>query len=560
MGDTDQGGPETDRRVNVARIIDGHDGSGAALISRNQVISYDELADRANRLRGGLARLGIADGDRVALICGNGHPFVIAYLAVLGLGAVAVPLNPGSPGPELQRQLTAVEAVAAVVDRSAAAQWQDVDRGALASMRHVIVVDGDTGDGVVPIDELLAADPLPVAGVAPDHLAVLLFTSGTAGAPRAAMLTHGNLLANIEQSKSMPDRAAPGDVVYGVIPAYHIFGLNVVLGVSLSSGATVVLVQRFDPATALESIRSRRVTVIPGAPAMWVAFAHFEEAPADAFATVRLALSGAAKLPVSVAERLHERFGLDVAEGYGLTEASPVVTSSVGLAPRYGSIGRVLNGVELRIVDDDGSDALVGDAGEIWVRGPNVFAGYFDDPEATARVLTADGWLRTGDIAICDEEGRLYLVDRAKDLVIVSGFNVFPAEVEDVLATHPDVADVGVIGVPHPHTGEAVKAFVVLRPGATVDEDALIDYAHDNLARYKCPTKIVFVDELPRSATGKLLRRERWSARSVTDQVPGRCRALGTVRAPSRASASLAQTAGLSLGTIFVNGCTKHLG
>ena len=506
MGDYDEGGQPD--RVNVAHIIDGHDAATPALISRNQTITYGELAERAGRLRGGFARLGIADGDRVAIICGNGHPFVIAYLALVGMGVVAVPLNPSSPGPELQRELAAVDAVGVVVDRSAAATWRNVDVSALPTIRHVITVDGDPGGGAIPIDELLTADPLPVADLDRDHLAVLLFTSGTAGSPRAAMLTHGNLLANIEQARSVPDRALPGDVVYGVIPPYHIFGLNVVLGISLSVGATVVLVQRFDPATALDSIRSRGVTVIPGAPSMWVAFAHFEEAPADAFAPVRLALSGAAKLPVSVAEGLRERFGLVVHEGYGLTEASPIVTSSAGLTPRYGSIGRVLGGMEVRIVDDDGADALVGDAGEIWVRGPNVFAGYLDDADATAKVLTSDGWLRTGDIAVCDDDGRLYLVDRAKDLVIVSGFNVFPAEVEDVLVAHPDVADAGVIGVPHPHTGEAVKAFVVLEPGATVDEDALIDYAHDHLARYKCPTKVMFVDELPRSATGKLIRRE----------------------------------------------------
>jgi long-chain acyl-CoA synthetase len=350
--------------------------------------------------------------------------------------------------------------------------------------------------------------PQRAVDVDADHLAVLMFTSGTAGAPRAAMLSHGNLLANIDQARSVTSRVAPGDVVYGVIPSHHIFGLNVVVGVSLAVGATVVLVQRFDPATALESIRTRGVSVIPGAPALWVAFAHFEEAPADSFAGVRLALSGAAKLPISVAERLEARFGLRIAEGYGLTEASPVVTSSVGMTPVFGSVGRVLGGIDLRVVDDDGSDALVGDAGEIWLRGPNVFLGYLDDPEATARVLTADGWLRTGDIGMCDEDGRLYLVERAKDLVIVSGFNVYPAEVEEVLMGHPAVADVGVVGVPHPHTGEAVKAFVVLAAGASIDEDALVDHCRDHLARYKCPAKVLFVDELPRSATGKLVRRD----------------------------------------------------
>jgi len=240
---------------------------------------------------------------------------------------------------------------------------------------------------------------------------------------------------------------------------------------------------------------------------MWAAFAHFAEAPADSFGTVRRATSGAAKLPLAVAESMRDRFGLQVAEGYGLTEAAPVVTSSAGYEPRFGSVGKVLEGIELRVVDDEERDVLVGDAGQIWVRGPNVFAGYLDDQEATDRVLTADGWLRTGDIAMIDEDGWLYLVDRAKDLIIVAGFNVFPAEVEDVLATHPDVVEVGVIGVPHPHSGEAVKAFVVLRAGASVDEDGLIEYARDHLARYKCPSKVVVVDELPRNAAGKLVRR-----------------------------------------------------
>ena len=493
-------------RVNLARVIEGHDGDGTALISRNQTISYDELHEQVARMRGGLAGLGVVDGDRVALICGNGHPFVVGYFAALGLGAVVIPLNPTSPAPELQRELAAVEPVVAIIDRSAAASWRDVDAGQLPALRSVISVDGDAADE--SFEALLEAEPVAVSDVDPDHLAVLMFTSGTAGAPRAAMLTHGNLLSNLEQARSTTNRVSADDVVYGVIPLYHIFGLNVVLALTLSVGASLVLVQRFDPATALESIRSRKVTVVPGSPAVWVAFSHFDEAPSDALASVRLALSGAAKLPVSVAERVLERFGVAIAEGYGLTEASPIVTSSAGLPPVFGSVGRVLNGVEVRLVDEEGGEALVGDAGEIWVKGPNVFAGYLDDPEATERVLTPDGWLRTGDIAVCDDDGRLYLVDRAKDLIIVSGFNVFPAEVEDVLGAHPDVVEVGVVGVPHPHTGEAVRAFIVLSPGASVDEDTLIDYARDQLARYKAPSKVLFVDELPRNANGKLVRRD----------------------------------------------------
>jgi long-chain acyl-CoA synthetase len=493
---------------NLARIIEGHDPAKAALISRNRTVTYGELTDQVARLRGGLAGLGLNAGDRVAVLCGNGVPFVLAYLAVTGLGAVAVPLNPTSPASELQRQLGVVAARAVVIDRGSAGAWKAIDPSSIPTVEHVVSVEDADVEGATTLESLLASEPLAAVDVGLDDLAVLLFTSGTAGAPRAAKLTHGNLLANIGQAQSTSRRVNEDDVVYGVIPLFHIFGLNVVLALSLSVGATVVLIQRFDPATALESIRQRGVTVIPGAPPMWVAFAHFDEAPADVFAGVRLALSGAAKLPVAAAERMRERFGIDVAEGYGLTEAAPIVTSSAGLERRFGSIGKVLTGVELRLVDDDGEDVIVGDAGEIWVRGDNVFAGYLDDPDATARVLTDDGWLRTGDIAYCDEDGYLWLVDRAKDLVIVSGFNVYPAEVEDVLAAHPDVAEVGVIGVPHPHTGEAVKAFVVLEPGATLDEDALIEHAHDHLARYKCPTKIVFVDQLPRNASGKLVRRD----------------------------------------------------
>jgi len=292
-----------------------------------------------------------------------------------------------------------------------------------------------------------------------------------------------------------------------VLPMFHIFGLNVVLGISLTVGATVVLVQRFDPSTALETITERGVTVVPGAPAMWVAFSTFDDAPADAFANVRLALTGAAKMPEEAIRRLRNRFGIELAEGYGLTEASPIVTSSGGMEIRIGSVGRVVDGLEMRLVDEAGDDALDGDAGEIWLKGPNVFKGYLDDPETTARVLTPDGWLRTGDIAVTDDDGYIYLIDRAKDLIIVSGFNVYPKEVEDVLAEHPGVAEVGVLGVPHPQTGEAVKAFVVPKPGAQLDEDALIEHCMHELARYKCPTKVIFVDELPRNLSGKLLRR-----------------------------------------------------
>ncbi len=496
--------------MNLAHIIDVHPADRVAIISRGRETTYGQLRDQIAHVRGGLQALGVGKGDRIALLLGNGRYFVDMYFAALGLGAVTVPLNPSSPAPEIERELRTVEAKVVVIEPAAAQAWANIRREALATIEHVICTEPGTVSGAdSSFGDLLAGDPTPVVDVDPDDLAALIFTSGTAGSPRAAMLSHGNLQSNLDQNGST-DGIKANDVVYGVLPLFHIFGLNVVIGLGLARGATLVLVQRFDPFTALETIRERKVTIIPGAPPLWLAFSHMEDMnafPADSFASVRLALTGAAKMPEEAQRRLKERFGLTLLEGYGLTEASPVVTSSSGMEVKVGSVGKVLDGIQVRLVDEDGDDALQGDAGEIWVKGPNVFHGYLNEPEATTRVLTADGCLRTGDIAIVDADGYLYLVDRAKDLIIVSGFNVYPAEVEDVLLGHPDVAECGVVGVPHPHTGEAVKAFVVLKSGARAQEDSLVSWCLDNLARYKCPSKIVFVDELPRNVSGKLLRR-----------------------------------------------------
>lgn len=507
--------------MNLANIIDGHNAETTALISSNRAITYGELRDQVAACRGGLAATGVGVGDRVALILGNSPHFVVAYLAAIGLGAVAVPLNPASPGPELQSELAVVGPRVVVVDKLGATNWAGVDRAAVPSVEVVITTESSTtessaveSDGVISFEDLIVATPVDVVDVDGSHLAALMFTSGTAGSPRAAMLTHANLQANIDQSRSAQGHINADDIIYGVLPLFHIFGLNVVLGLGLSVGATIVLVQRFDPATAVQSIRDRGVTVIPGAPGLWAAFAHFDELDADTFASVRLALSGASRLPISVARAMQERFGIQIREGYGLTEAAPVVTTSTGVTPRFGSVGRALGGVEIRLINANG-DALVGDVGEVWVRGDNVFAGYYEDPEATASVLDADGWLHTGDMGTTDDDGYLYLVDRSKDLIIVSGFNVYPAEVEEMLALHPAVLEAAVVGVPHPHTGEAVKAYVVTAPGAEIDEECLIEHSLDHLARYKCPSKVIFVDALPRNASGKLVRRSLGDALRV---------------------------------------------
>jgi long-chain acyl-CoA synthetase len=496
--------------LNLAEICADHPADDVAVISRGRSTNYGELRDQVARLRSGLTSAGVEPGDRVALIAANNWYFVAGYLATLGAGAVAVPLNPASPGPELAEQLAEVEAAAVFLGPTGTHSFSDIDRGAVPSVRFVVVAPGARHDveGAVSLDELLAGDPAPLTPREDDDLAALMFTSGTAGYPKAAMLTHGNLRSNLEQMQAQPNRAQHrDDVALGVLPFFHIFGMNVILGLTLFAGGCVVAIERFDPESSLDSIANHGVTMIAGAPAMWAAWAHLPDAPADAFARVRVAGSGAAKLDPEVRERVRQRFALEIWEGYGLTEASPAVTSSTGLPAPPGSIGAPLPGLRIRLVDTAGRDVLVGDAGEIQVQGPNVFAGYWKDPDATAQAITPDGWLRTGDLAVVDDDGFLFIVDRLKDLVIVSGFNVYPAEVEATLVQHPAVEAAAVVGVQHPHSGEAVKAFVVVRDGMSVEEDEIILFCESRLARYKCPQKVLFVDEIPQGLGGKVLRR-----------------------------------------------------
>ena len=465
--------------MNLAAIIEGHAGDAPALITPDGVVTYGELRDRVAAARSALAAQGVGPGDRVALIAENGALFVTAYLATLGVGAVAVPLNPASPQAEIDREVDAV------------------------------------GAKVLVRDELPAGkDETPIVDRADDDLAVLIFTSGTAGSPKAAMLTHGNLRSNLEQVQRHPGRTVQtDDVSLGVLPLFHIFGLNVVLGLMLWVGGAVVLEPRFDPRRALQIIKDHHVTLVAGAPPMYHAWLALEDADPTAFAAVRLVTSGAAHLPEDVAAAFTARYDQPIHQGYGLTEASPVVSSSlVNERPEPGSIGVPLPGVEVRLIDEEGEDALVGDSGEIWVRGPNVFAGYWQDDEATAAVLTPDGWLRTGDVAVADESGHLWLVDRKKDLIIVSGFNVYPVEVEEALLEHPGISEVAVVGIPSATTGEAVKAFVVTKPGTELTATDVTEFAASCLARYKTPTEVSFVPELPHGAAGKLLRRELRSA------------------------------------------------
>jgi long-chain acyl-CoA synthetase len=495
--------------MNLASIIDPHPGDSVALISANEVTTYGALREQVAAMRGGLVKCGVEPGDRVAIAMANNWYFVVAYLAALGVGAVVVPLNPQSPTAELVNELAAVEPRVVCVGPTSASAFEAVDRDAVG-VTTVIVPEGVVLPKTVSFEDLLISDAVPLVDRAPDDLAVLMFTSGTAGAPKAAMLTHGNLLSNIEHVQATNTSALRSDdSLLGALPLFHIYGLNGALGQTLFVGASILLVQRFDPLASLQSIRERALTVVVGVPPMfesWVSLPVAEATRRD-FESVRITASGASKLDPKLASDFFDRFGRVVGEGYGLTEASPVVTTADFTGLRKGTIGLPVPGVQVRLVDHDGQDTLVGDPGEIWVKGANVFPGYWRDTEATQRALTTDGWLRTGDIAVADADGYLTIVDREKDLIIVSGFNVYPAEVEDALRLHVGVSDVAVVGSPHPHSGETVKAFVVAKPDRMLEEDDLIAFCGRHLARYKCPTKITFVSELPYGLSGKLIRR-----------------------------------------------------
>ncbi|HEY8060216.1 MAG TPA: long-chain fatty acid--CoA ligase, partial [Acidimicrobiales bacterium] len=326
--------------MNLTATIHDHPDDAVAVISRGRTTTYGELRAQVARLAGGLRSLGLETGDRVGIVAGTNWYFTVSYLAVLHAGLVAVPLNPTDPPPAIRRELGAVGARGLVVSPTGRAVLLDGSVESLPTLDHVVVTEGADRESRALLDDLLAHDPIEAVEVDDADLATLIFTSGTAGAPKAAMLTHGNLRSNLEQLEAQPGREiGPSDVVLGVLPLFHIFGLNVALMGALRAGATILLIERFDPVSALEAIARHGVTVVSGAPTMWAAWAQLPDLPPDGFATVRLAASGAAKLDPSISTTMRERFGLVVGEGYGLTEASPVVTSSAGMEVKLGSIG-----------------------------------------------------------------------------------------------------------------------------------------------------------------------------------------------------------------------------
>lgn len=479
--------------MNLASIIEQHDAELPALIDGDDTITYGQLRARISELRAALNTEGIEPEDRVAVMAGNEPDFVVASFAILGLGAQVVPIRATSPLPELLRKLHTV--APKIILAGQAGQW---------ALDHQAELESPIVDLATLSKSARTTPAPPIVDRSDDDLAFLLLTSGVSSDAKVAMLSHHNLAWVQDAITSDASQGlSAGDVTLGVLPFTHIFGLNVVLLASMRIGASVVLQRRFDAELSLDLIRRHRVTTVAGAPPMWQRWAA-TDAPDDSLASVTHAASGAAALPIEVFTAIRDRYGVEIAEGYGLTETSPIVTWSRGMTVKPTSVGRPLHGVDVVLVEPDGTPVEPGDTGEIVVRSPGVFKGYMDAPGITAAVLTDDGWFWTGDMGVFDDDGYLYIVDRIKDIVIVSGFNVYPSEVESILMEHPDVRGAVVVGTPHGDTGEAVVAHV----SGVVDRDELDAFAQARLSRYKCPTEYHFVDELPVAPTGKLIRRE----------------------------------------------------
>ena len=498
-------------------------------------LTWSELDGEVDRIATGLGAAGVLAGNRVMLVLGNRIEFVTTYLGVLRTQAVAVPVNPGSTVDELARMLRDSASRMVVVDtaldvvRAAVARLADdaAAADAAAVVPHIVVVGADAASGERTYDDLRADEVRSVPALPdPEKLAVLLYTSGTSGVPRAAMLTHRALLANVAQVAEVePPMMHPDDVVLGVLPLFHVYGLGAVLGGVLSHRAKLVLAERFDPEGTLDLIEDEACSVIPVAPPVFAAWRHVD-ALAERLGPVRMILSGSAPLSAEVVEEFTALAGVPVHQGYGLTEASPVVTTTLlSTGSKPGSVGAALEGIGVRLVDDDGrphDGAEADDPGEIQIRGANLFSGYWPDG---ADGPGEEGWWSTGDVGFLDADGDLFLVDRVKELVIVSGFNVYPSEVEAVIRDVAAVRQVAVVGVDDEHTGEAVHAYVVADPDAVTSDHALVAAVRaaceEALAPYKRPAAVELVENLPRTVTGKV--------RKGLLRGPGRRQALGLI-------------------------------
>jgi long-chain acyl-CoA synthetase len=471
-----------------------------ALLLGDAAITYAELEDATARVAALLLERGLEPGARVGIMLPNVPEFAIAYYGVLRAGGVVVPMNVLLKEREVAFYLGDCEARMVFAWHEMA---EPAQAGAAQTGAECLIVEPE------PFARLLA-EVAPAEGLvdrAAGDTAVILYTSGTTGKPKGAQLTHSNLAINADVSKELFALSCE-DVILGALPLFHAFGQTCGLNAAVSAGASLALIPRFDAGRALSVVEQRGVTVFEGVPTMYAALLHHPERERFDVSTLRACGSGGAALAVELLRGFEREFGCVILEGYGLSETSPVACFNHPDRERKpGSIGTPVEGVEMRLVDDSRRTAAPGETGEIAIRGHNVMKGYWNRPEATAEAIDADGWFYSGDIARVDEDGCYYIVDRKKELIIRGGYNVYPREIEEVLYEHPAVREAAVIGIPHDDLGEEVGAAVALKPGAVVTAAELRDYVKANVAAYKYPRHVWFVDELPKTATGKILKR-----------------------------------------------------
>jgi long-chain acyl-CoA synthetase len=466
-----------------------------------RALTYGALDAEAARVAGLLRAKGVRPGDRVAIMLPNVEYFPICYYGALRAGAAVVPMNVLLKEREVAFYLRDSGANVLVAWHAFA---DAAHAGADQTGAECVLVEPGEFDAL--LDRCA-----PLAGVAPrdpEDTAVILYTSGTTGTPKGAELTHENLRRNVEASIGvfgLDERA----VTLGALPLFHAFGQTCGLNATIAVGGCLTLIPRFDGTKALEILERDRVTVFEGVPTMYAAMLHSPRAAETDASTLEVCVSGGAAMPVELMRAFEAQFGCQVLEGYGLSETSPVASFNRRDRERKpGSIGLPLDGVEMRVLDDQGTEVAQGEIGEIAIRGHNVMKGYWGRPDATAEVLDADGWFRTGDLGRVDAGGYFFIVDRKKELVIRGGYNVYPREIEEVLHEHPDVREAAVVGIPHDELGEEVAAAVALKDGAQTSAGELREFVKQRVAAYKYPRRVWLVAALPKGPTGKILRRE----------------------------------------------------
>ena len=487
------------RRVNdhpeKPALIDGTTG---------RTYSFAELSDVIHRLAGGLVARGFAPGDTLALMAPNLPEYAIIFHAVAVAGGVVTTVNPTYGADEVAFQLRDAGATELVT----VGMFAEVAKEAITGteISEVITIDGVAG--TTALDSIFG-DPIQQSPVNPvDDVVVLPYSSGTTGLPKGVMLTHHNLVANICQCDHAIVYQPDGEVALAFLPFFHIYGMQVLMNGLLANGVTVVTLPRFDLDQALSLVQEHRITRFFAVPPVVLALAKHPAVDSYDLSSLVQVFSGAAPLGAEIAMEAEKRIGCEVVQGYGMTELSPVSHATPPGMFKAGSSGVTVSNTESRIVDPDtGEDQPFGERGELWVRGPQVMKGYLNNPEATATTLDSDGWLHTGDVAIIDEDHHMTIVDRVKELIKYNGFQVPPAELEALLITHPEVNDVAVIGIPDDSAGELPKAFIVRSLGSEVTAENLQAFVAEHVASYKHIRLVEFIDEIPKSASGKILRR-----------------------------------------------------